>query len=103
MNVAAQLDDPSICIAQLGDGQQLPAALSALLNPVDPRTFHVYRLPANTPVKLHYHDFDEYWSYHETCEYERTHKSRYKAGVVPPTASSLRTSKRKHLKVVKPK
>ena len=23
------------------------------------------------------HDFDEYWIYHEQCEYERNHKSLY--------------------------
>ena len=29
------------------------------------------------------HDFDEYWIYHEQCEYERNHKSLYKDDAVP--------------------
>jgi hypothetical protein len=29
------------------------------------------------------HDLDEYWIYHEQCEYERNHKSLYKDDVVP--------------------
>ncbi|HVF09595.1 MAG TPA: hypothetical protein VNA16_02275, partial [Abditibacteriaceae bacterium] len=36
-------------------------ALAALLDPVDPATFHEYVLPAHTAVELHGHDFDEYW------------------------------------------
>src|SRR5262249_48670313 len=30
-------------------------------NPVDPGSFHQYRLPANSNVELHFHDVDEYW------------------------------------------
>ena len=44
-----------------GRGERVPAELAALLNPVDPATFHIFRLPADTDVELHYHDFDEYW------------------------------------------
>ena len=30
---------------------------------MDPATFHLFKLPARCPVELHYHDFDEYWSF----------------------------------------
>jgi mannose-6-phosphate isomerase-like protein (cupin superfamily) len=53
--------DPSLCIVRLGQGQRVSPELRALLNPVDPGSFHEYRLPANTDVELHYHDYDEYW------------------------------------------
>jgi hypothetical protein len=29
-------------------------------------------------------DFDEYWRFHERCEYERNHASRYQGGKVVP-------------------
>jgi hypothetical protein len=32
-------------------------------------------------------DFDEYWHFHETREYERNHQSRYAGGLVPTTTS----------------
>ena len=35
--------------------------LTELLNPVDPASFHEYRLPANAEVELHYHDCHKYW------------------------------------------
>ena len=63
--VAASLGDPENCVARLGSGARVPAELAALLKPVDPATFHVFRLPAATEVQLHYHDFDEYWSFIE--------------------------------------
>jgi mannose-6-phosphate isomerase-like protein (cupin superfamily) len=56
-------EDPSLCVVRLGRGERVPDALAALLEPVDPGTFHVYRLPARTPVALHYHDIDEYWTF----------------------------------------
>ena len=65
MNVAEQVNDPAICVVSLSDGQCIPPTLCDLLNPVDPSTFHVYKLPANTNVELHYHDYDEYWSFIE--------------------------------------
>jgi mannose-6-phosphate isomerase-like protein (cupin superfamily) len=52
-----------MCVARLGEGKRLPAELCALLQPVDPSTFHVYRLAGNTEVELHYHDYDEYWAF----------------------------------------
>lgn len=55
------MTDPSLCIVRLGKGERVRAELRALLNPVDPGSFHEYRLPANAEVELHYHDFDEYW------------------------------------------
>ena len=42
-------------------GERIQGRLAELLNPVDPKTFHEYRLPAKTDVELHFHDFDEYW------------------------------------------
>ena len=56
-----QVDDPSMCLVRSGRGERISAELARLLNPVDPATFHQYRLPANTDVALHYHDVDEYW------------------------------------------
>ena len=50
-----------MCIVRCGQGERVSAELAELLNPVDPSTFHVYRLRANTDVELHYHEIDEYW------------------------------------------
>lgn len=58
---AETITDPSLCIVRLGRGERIGAELRALLNPVDPGSFHEYHLPAHTAVELHYHDFDEYW------------------------------------------
>jgi len=46
-------------------------------------------------------DFDEYWTFHESCEYERSHQSLYADGIVPPTISSRPAYKRANLKVIK--
>jgi hypothetical protein len=48
-------------------------------------------------------DFDEYWCFHEACEYERTHQSRYAGGIVPHTIKPAATSskKRAHLRQIK--
>jgi len=46
-------------------------------------------------------DFDEYWVFHEACEYERTHQALYADDIVPPTTTSPQTRKHAHLKVVK--
>lgn len=59
--VADQIDDPSLCVVRMSKGQRIVGKLAELLNPVDPKTFHQYCLPANTDVELHYHDVDEYW------------------------------------------
>lgn len=53
--------DPAICVVRLSRGERVSAALRALLNPVDPGSFHEFRLPASAAVELHYHDYDEYW------------------------------------------
>ncbi len=58
---AESIADPSICIVRAGRGERVSAELAALLKPVDAATFHIFRLPADTEVELHYHDFDEYW------------------------------------------
>lgn len=58
---ADRIQDPLICVAALGNGERVDPELARLLNPVDPASFHEYRLPAGTPVVLHYHDVDEYW------------------------------------------
>jgi hypothetical protein len=50
------------------------------------------------------HDFDEYWNFHETKEYERNHRSLYADGIVPPTFKPRKprqTRKRDHLKSIK--
>ena len=59
--VAHTIDDPRICVVHTGEGESPAGALAEMLNPVDPSTFHILRLPANTDVELHCHDFDEYW------------------------------------------
>jgi len=46
-------------------------------------------------------DFDEYWAFHEACEYERNHHTLYAGGIVPTTTSSLPATKRENLKVIK--
>ena len=63
--VAASIHDPETCVVRMGAGERMPEILCELLNPVDPATQHVYRLPANTDVELHYHDYDEYWAFIE--------------------------------------
>lgn len=60
-SAAEKISDPGICVVRLGRGERVSAALRALLNPVDAGSFHQYRLPANSDVELHFHDFDEYW------------------------------------------
>jgi len=47
------------------------------------------------------HDFDEYWTFHETKEYERNHRDLYANGIVPPTLKLRPTRKRDHLKAIK--
>jgi mannose-6-phosphate isomerase-like protein (cupin superfamily) len=63
METPDAVEDPSICVVRLGRGERVSSHLAGLLNPVDPATFHVYRLPAHTSVELHYHDLDEYWTF----------------------------------------
>ncbi|MFH1008877.1 MAG: ISKra4 family transposase [Candidatus Latescibacterota bacterium] len=46
-------------------------------------------------------DFEEYWTFHEACEYERNHKNLYAGGKVPITTSARPNQKRDHLKVIK--
>ncbi len=47
------------------------------------------------------HDFDEYWTFHEAREYERTHQARYADGIVPSTHAPFPAHKRAHLKIIK--
>jgi mannose-6-phosphate isomerase-like protein (cupin superfamily) len=63
--VAETIHDPSLCVVRLGKGERVPRELQALLNAVDPGSFHQYRLPANSSVELHFHDADEYWFFTE--------------------------------------
>jgi len=46
-------------------------------------------------------DFDEYWNFHEACEYKRNHQDLYAGGVVPATTNSRPSSRRGNLKVIK--
>ena len=59
--VAETIVDPGLCIVRLARAERVSAELRALLNPIDPGSVHEYRLPANSEVELHFHDFDEYW------------------------------------------
>lgn len=46
-------------------------------------------------------DFEPYWNFHEACEYQKTHQSRYAGGLVPETRSSRCSRKSPKLKRVK--
>jgi hypothetical protein len=46
-------------------------------------------------------DFEEYWTFHEGCEYGRNHRNLYAGGNVPSTSSAFPGQKRGHLKVIK--
>ena len=46
-------------------------------------------------------DFDEYWEFHEACEYKRNHQTLYADGEVPPTKLPQSSSKGGHLRVIK--
>lgn len=46
-------------------------------------------------------DFEEYWEFHESCEYKRNHQALYADGIVPPTDNSRPSLKNDHLKVIK--
>ena len=59
--VANQIDDPSICVVRIGEGERVSGRLAEMLRPVDPGSLQEVRVPANTDLELHYHDFDEYW------------------------------------------
>ena len=61
LSVAKRIEDPSVCVVRVRQGERIEGLLAELLRPVDPAAFHEYRLPANTDVELHYHDYDEYW------------------------------------------
>lgn len=60
-SVAERIQDPLLCVVRTRQGERIDGQLAERLNPVDPASFHEYRLPANAEVELHYHDFDEYW------------------------------------------
>jgi mannose-6-phosphate isomerase-like protein (cupin superfamily) len=55
------IDDVDLCVVHTHNKQMIDRRLAALLEPVDPATFHQYVLPPRTPVELHYHEIDEYW------------------------------------------
>ncbi len=46
-------------------------------------------------------DFDEYWNFHEACEYKRNHQALYQNGEVPSTKLPQSLSRRTHLRVIK--
>ena len=60
-SVVERIEDSLLCVVGIGKGERITGLLAELLNPVDAKTFHQYRLPANADVELHYHDYDEYW------------------------------------------
>ena len=47
------------------------------------------------------HDFDEYWAFHEACEYRRNHQALYAADTVPSTTAAFSAVKRDYLKLIK--
>ena len=60
-SVAERIDDPLLCVVHIGKGERITGLLGELLNPVNSESFHEYRLPPNSDVELHHHDYDEYW------------------------------------------
>jgi hypothetical protein len=46
-------------------------------------------------------DFDEYWKFHEKCEYKRNHQDLYENGIVPATTASESQDKHKKFKIIK--
>ena len=46
-------------------------------------------------------DFDEYWDFHEDCEYKQNHQTLYRDGEVPPTKLPQPSSGRGRLRVIK--
>lgn len=46
-------------------------------------------------------DFDEYWDFHEACEYKRNHQALYQDSNVPPTTLTQSSSGHDHLRVIK--
>jgi hypothetical protein len=46
-------------------------------------------------------DFDEYWTFHESCEYKRNHQNLYQDGEVPLTTLPQSSYNRVHLRVIK--
>lgn len=46
-------------------------------------------------------DFDEYWIFHETKEYERNHRTLYADDIVQATTAPLPVQKHARLKVIK--
>ena len=46
-------------------------------------------------------DFNDYWVFHEACEYKRNHQALYAGGVVPRTSKVHIQNNRDHLKVIK--
>ncbi|MCP4195799.1 MAG: hypothetical protein GY762_01490, partial [Proteobacteria bacterium] len=46
-------------------------------------------------------DFDEYWEFHEACEYKRNHQALYAGGLVPPATGSYSSPRTDHLKEIK--
>ncbi len=46
-------------------------------------------------------DFDEYWDFHEACEYKRNHQKCYANGKVRPATLQHLFTGRCHLKIIK--
>ena len=59
--VEVKLPFQPLCVIHIGKGERITGLLAELLNPVNSESFHEYRLPPNSDVELHYHDYDEYW------------------------------------------
>jgi hypothetical protein len=46
-------------------------------------------------------DFDEYWNFHEACEYKRNHRDQYADGIVPTTSNPSQAHGHSRLKIIK--
>lgn len=57
------VNNPDLCIIHTRSGERIGPQLAAMLDPIDPATFHEYVLAPNTHVELHSHDMDEYWCF----------------------------------------
>jgi mannose-6-phosphate isomerase-like protein (cupin superfamily) len=55
------IDNPDLCVVRTRAGERISAELAAVLDPIDPTSFHEYVLPAANFVELHQQDVDEFW------------------------------------------
>ena len=49
------------CVVKLATGERISPELAEALDPVNIAGIHSFRIPADRPTEMHYHDYDEYW------------------------------------------